>query len=668
MNEPSRNASKVVWMISSREAVWREATQELASIGAVVVAVHWDELDADRGARPDLLLLDLRGGLDPEKERAPLQAPDLVRVPRLMFCDDETVADTVLAGVDWYEAIATVDGAIPWPRVVLRARRMLTQAAEREVLRTERDLAVCARELSGAAVWSVNPDRGLVECSPEIAHELDDPRPNWDRNAWPELLSRVSPGASRQLTLAVEAIAKNGGTREFEHAVRGSVGDNRILLHRMRRLEDGSRTVVGAMTDVTEERESFRRLQKLAHFDGLTGLGTRQHFLSSLTEIVSAASPDAPLSLLYVDLDGLKAINDRMGHRGGDLLLRYAAGRLRGAIRDAPEMPDRVSQAARPVFGRLGGDEFCIVLPQIEVASAESISRRIVEAFRQPFDVMGTHVSATASVGLVASPTDSSIPDELVRYADSAMYEAKRRGGDRYHVYQSSLAKSRDRHQELRDRLCDALEQGEIEVHYQPRIQVRNGCVAGAEALMRWNSPEFGRVSPSEFIPLAEEAGLIGELGNFVLDQACRDVRRFDDEGIDPIRISVNVSGVQLMEPDYGANLFSALQESGADPSRIEIEVTESVALFGLDRVATLLREVRTTGVHVALDDFGTGYSSLGVLLDLPLDCLKLDQSVIRDLHTNPDATSVIRAMIVMGHSLGLSVVAEGVTEPSQEQ
>ena len=667
MSEPSHNLSAVVWVVTAREALWREAAEALAPIGASVVAVHWDELTADRDARPDLLLLDLRGGLDPEKDTAPLEAADLLRVPRLLLCDDEPAVDTVLAGADRDDAIAAIDGVISWRRVGLQVMRMLARVAEFNALRAERDLAVCARELSGAAVWVVDPDRGLVECSAEIAAELDDRQTPWERSAWPELLGRISSGASRQLTLAVEMIAKQGGTRAVEHSVRGPSGEDRILLHRIRRLDDGSRTVVGAMIDVTEERESFRSLQKLAHFDGLTGLVTRHHFLAKLSEAVGSATAEAPLSILYIDLDGLKAVNDRMGHRGGDLLLRYAAGRLRNAVRDAPELPDRVREAERPILGRLGGDEFSVILPGIDRCRAERMSARIVEAFREPFEVMGARVVATTSVGVAEAPLDTRIPDELVRYSDAAMYEAKRQGGDRCHLYHASLAETRNRHREVRERLRGAIENGELEVHYQPRICLRNGRVVSAEALMRWNSLDLGRVSPSEFIPLAEEAGLIGALGELALDQACRDVRRFDEAGLDPIRISVNVSGIQLMEPNYGPNLFCALQESGVDPSRIELEVTESVALYGLDRVATLLREVRTTGIHVALDDFGTGYSSLGVLLELPLDCLKLDQSVVRDLHTNPDAASVVRAMIVMGHSLGLSVVAEGVSEPSQE-
>ncbi|MCP5055543.1 MAG: EAL domain-containing protein [bacterium] len=668
MTEPSCKPPMIVWVVTAQEGVWREAAEALKPIGASIVAMHWDEMAEDLGARPDLLLLDIRGGLDPEKEPRPLRGPSRERVPRLLLCEDEALVDTVLAGDDHHEAIAAVDGAVPWHRVIARSKRMMALSAELSTLRSEHDLAVCARELSGTAIWTLDPDRGLVECSSEIAAELGEEQRQWERNDWPTLLSSISSSATRQLTQAVEAIARRGGTGTVEHSVRGASGEERILLHRIRRLEYGSRKVVGAMFDVTEERESFRKLQKLAHFDGLTGLVTRHHFLSKLGEAVGSSSSENPVSLLYIDLDGLKAVNDRMGHRGGDLLLRYAAGRLRNAIRDTPEIPSRVCESERPVLGRLGGDEFSVILPTIDRASAERLAAQVVDAFREPFEVMGVRLTATASVGIAGAPLDSIIPDELVRYADAAMYEAKGQGGDRWHAYRPSLAESRDRRRDVRDRLRAALEAGELEVHYQPRIRLRNGHVASAEALMRWNSPELGRVSPAEFIPLAEEAGLIGALGQFALDHACQDLRRFDDAGIEPIRISVNVSGAQLMEPGYGEKLFCTLQESGVDPSRVELEVTESVALLGLDRVAQLLREVRTTGVHVALDDFGTGYSSLGVLLDLPLDCLKLDQSVIRDLHTNPDAASVVRAMIVMAHSLGLSVVAEGVTEPSQVQ
>ncbi len=668
MPNPCTRSSPVVWVVSADETLWREAATALEALDAATVTFHWEELGAGRPARPDLLLLDVRGGVDPEKHREPLPAEGRYRAPRLLLCDEEEAAEEGLVAFPHDDVVAAPGGAVPWPRVCLRARRLLARAAELAALRTERDTAVCARELAGAASWSVDPDSGWVECSEEIASALDDAGPWRQGPEWERLLALLSPGARRHLTDTIGDVVRKGGTRVVEHAVRGPSGGTRTLLHRVRRLEEGSRRVVGAMLDVTDERESFRQLQKLAHFDALTGLVTRHHFLSRLSEALTQTGADAPLGLLYVDLDGLKNVNDRMGHRGGDLLLRYAAARLRRAVRDAPEVPNRVLEAERPILGRLGGDEFAVFLPGLDRDQAVSVAIRVVDSFREVFEVMGGRVAATASVGVAAAPGDAEAADELIRHADAAMYEAKNQGGDRSHLYEPSLARSRNRRRELRDHLRAAIERGELGVRYQPRVQLRSGRVAGAEALMRWTSPELGRVSPAEFIPVAEEAGLIGALGDLALEQACRDVHRFDEAGLDAIRLSVNVSGAQLMEPDYGPNLFCALQESGVDPSRIELEVTESVALFGLDSVAALLREVRTAGVHVALDDFGTGYSSLGVLLDLPLDCLKLDQSVIRDLHMNPDAASVVRAMIVMGHSLGLSVVGEGVSEPSQER
>jgi predicted signal transduction protein with EAL and GGDEF domain len=320
------------------------------------------------------------------------------------------------------------------------------------------------------------------------------------------------------------------------------------------------------------------------------------------------------------------------------------------------------------VLGRLGGDEFIASLPGLDRGAASRVAEALVEAFREPFQVSGKRINATVSVGVAVAPHDAGIADELVRHADAAMYEAKRRGGDCRDVYRGELDRHHSRRREVRERLRHALVAGELEMHYQPRIQLRSGRLVGIEALMRWESPELGRVSPAEFVPIAEETGLIDRLGSFAIEQACHDLRRLDQAGLTDLRVSVNVSGAQLMEQGYGSKLFSAIQAAEAEPSRIELEVTESVALYGLQDVAGLLREVRNAGLYVSLDDFGTGYSSLSVLLDLPLDCLKLDQSLVRDLHMNPDAASVVRAMILLAHSLGLTVVAEGVTEEAQEQ
>ncbi|MAE95174.1 MAG: hypothetical protein CL910_10990 [Deltaproteobacteria bacterium] len=657
-----------VWVLTVQEALWPEAADALGMAGYATVAAHWDDLAELEASRPDLVLVDLRDDEEPEKMLGQLDDhPGAARAPRLVLASSASQADALEIGLDPpTDFVLAQEVSLPWDAIRARLRRLLGLQLRAREVRHEWELADCARELTGAAAWSLDPEQGTYTCSAEIARQLDH-RADWPEEQWSELLDHLPVEARADMRRAVTRIAEKGGTASFEHAIEVPGGERRVLLHRLRRLAGEGSALVGAVLDVTEERESFHRLQQLAHFDSLTGLMTRYHFLTHLAKALADETVHS-LAILFLDLDGLKRVNDSLGHRGGDVLLRQTAERLRAVLRAAPELPNLATESERPVLGRLGGDEFIASLPGLDRGAASRVAEALVEAFREPFQVSGKRINATVSVGVAVAPHDAGIADELVRHADAAMYEAKRRGGDCRDVYRGELDRHHSRRREVRERLRHALVAGELEMHYQPRIQLRSGRLVGIEALMRWESPELGRVSPAEFVPIAEETGLIDRLGSFAIEQACHDLRRLDQAGLTDLRVSVNVSGAQLMEQGYGSKLFSAIQAAEAEPSRIELEVTESVALYGLQDVAGLLREVRNAGLYVSLDDFGTGYSSLSVLLDLPLDCLKLDQSLVRDLHMNPDAASVVRAMILLAHSLGLTVVAEGVTEEAQEQ
>ncbi len=660
--------SPVVWVISAREGLWTEVAEALAESGHTTVAVHADELCETQGPRPDVVLVELAEGESSTKFLEPLEVHAVAcQAPRLFLAAEVGQVDGHPADLDpLTDFLVAEPGALDPGLLRVRATRLL--AMHRAELERGRQLllAESARELAGASSWSLEPETGEFRCSWEIGSVLEN-RSLWGRDELPGLASRLPPEDRRQLSDAVTKVAREGGQGTLEHRVVRAPGDARYLLQRFRRIGTPTGTVVGVVLDVTEERQSVHRLQQLAHFDSLTGLVTRHQFLTKLAETLEAAGQNSPVSLLYLDLDGLKRVNDTLGHRAGDILLRQTSDRLRKAVRESEAIGAAVADGERPILGRMGGDEFTVLLPGVSPADARTVANGLVEAFRPPFEISGKRVTATVSVGLAASPTDGSKADELVRHADAAMYESKGSGGDKIEVYRPELDRSRSRRREVLERLKEAVRNRGLELHYQPRIELRTGRLVGAEALMRWNCEELGRVSPAEFIPIAEESGLIEEIGHFAIEQACSDIRLLDQAGLDDVRISVNVSGAQLMEEGYGFKLFSALQTAGTPPERIELEVTESVALFGLDRVAGLIREIRSTGMYVALDDFGTGYSSLGVLVDLQVDCMKLDQSLIRDMHMNPDAASVIRAMIVMAHSLGIGVVAEGVTEEAQE-
>jgi len=409
-----------------------------------------------------------------------------------------------------------------------------------------------------------------------------------------------------------------------------------------------------------------RRLKDLGHYDALTGFMARQVFLDGAARVFAdELGQELPISLLHINLDGFRRANDRHGHWFGDQILRQASERLRRATRYSARVPPAESEWHVPRFGRVGADEFTLLLPGIPSEEAGRLAHELVAALSVPFEVEGQSASVTASIGIATAPDDGRDPGALLRNADIALYQAKLAGGDRAKIYTASTGDAVRRKTSIEFGLRTALERNELELYYQPRYRTRTGRITGAEALVRWNSPSLGQVSPGDFIPVAEDAGLIVPLGEWVMRELCRYLQRWEQAGAD-LRFSFNVSGAQLLHEDLHTKLLAALRETGVAPNHVELEVTESVAIEHMAGAVEILRKLQETGVHIALDDFGTGYSSLAVLIDLPLDTLKLDQSIVSGLGSNPDVASVAGAMIGMAHSLGLSVVAEGVETEGQ--
>ncbi len=673
LGSPDTNTGSVhavLWVVSAREGLWSEAADALGGSDFTTVAVHSDELRETEAPTPAAILIELPDGEQPSKVLTDLDRnPASAEAPRLIAASSTGQADAIDAAPDRVTDFLVVGAeGISWPEVRTRLRLLVAAQHSRREMAADADWARAAADLSGEGSWSLDTETQTFRVSPALAQPFEG-RDRWRLQDVDIVLESIPESARRELMQTAGRIIRDGGTATYEHRVTRGPDQSTYWLHRIRRTGGPGSPVVGVLLDVTDERLSVHRLKQLAHFDSLTGLVTRHHFLTQLADALErSAQEEGTVSLLYLDLDGLKRVNDSLGHRAGDLLLRQTAERVRRTVRESPEVPSCADDSERPILGRMGGDEFIVMFPELDADAAGRVGEALVEAFTEPFEVSGKRVSATASIGLAASIGGGRAEaDELVRHSDAAMYEAKSRGGNRTEVYRSELDRHHSRRREVRERLKEAIQEERLELHYQPRIELRTGRLVGAEALMRWNCPHLGRVAPSEFIPISEETGLIEPIGQFAIDRACQDIHALDAAGFDDLRISVNVSGAQMMEEDYGTRLFSSLQAAGTHPSRIELEVTESVALFGTEQVVNLLREIRSTGMYVSLDDFGTGYSSLGVLLDLPIDCMKLDQSLVREMHMNPDAASVIRAMILMAHGLGLSVVAEGVTEESQE-
>ncbi len=410
-----------------------------------------------------------------------------------------------------------------------------------------------------------------------------------------------------------------------------------------------------AFSDISAIREAEAQLNHLAYHDALTGLGNR-HLLGECldTEIDRARRSGMPLVLLFIDLDGFKTINDTLGHAVGDALLKEVAMRLRGATR-------RSDTAVR-----LGGDEFFIIAPDIaRVEDAAALAEKLLQAIATPIEVGGEQLVVSGSIGIAIFPANGDDADFLIRAADSAMYDAKARGRNRYCFYAPDMAERALERMTIEQGLRRALEREHFEVHYQPVIALDDRRVIGFEALVRWRHPERGLVGPDRFIPVAEECGLIEPIGRWVLRSACEQGARWLAEGHAPSQMAVNVSVRQFGAEDFVHSVQTVLAETGFPPAQLELEITESV-LQEIEHSQHVLDALKVLGIRIAIDDFGTGFSSLSLLKHLPIDRLKIDRSFVRDLPHDANDAAITRAIVGLSHTLELEMTAEGIETEAQ--
>jgi diguanylate cyclase (GGDEF)-like protein/PAS domain S-box-containing protein len=405
------------------------------------------------------------------------------------------------------------------------------------------------------------------------------------------------------------------------------------------------------LRDITEQKRTQQIIETMAYQDPLTKLPNRRLFMERLElRLTQNRNNEDLLAVLFIDLDRLKTVNDSLGHAVGDLLIQHVAERLSKCIRD------------EDVLARLGGDEFAILLPDLKDPSvATKVAKRILQSFKQPFLLNGQEFFTSASIGIAYAPEHGNDVETLIRNADTAMYEVKYNGKDDYRVYQPDVGYHQKKRFELETALYEALQRDEFVLYYQPRIETKTGKPTGVEALLRWNHPKLGIIPPSEFIPIAEESGLIIPIGEWVLKQACSQIKQWQREGLPPFRVSVNVSARQFQRSNILETVQAVLAERELSPHWLEIEITEGTLMQNEWSTISTIQALIDIGVHISIDDFGTGYSSMSYLKQFKIQTLKIDRSFISGVPNNSDNAAISKALINLAHSLNMNVVAEGV-------
>ncbi|MEN8802710.1 MAG: EAL domain-containing protein [Thiogranum sp.] len=626
---------------------------------------------------PDIVLLDVEmpimdGFTACEKLRRRKRAD---HIPVLMVTGLEDITSVNRA----YDAGATdfITKPINWPVLGHRIRYMLRSSE------TLVELAYTVRELHASRVRLTNAQRIAQLGNWEIDTETI--TMSWSEEVYRILgveQERVTPSLAALLGLVHEEdreqvrhwfslALKTGGGHSINYRV---VSPRGRLCNVFQQVEaiidlDGNVTQLhGTLQDTTERQKFEDKIRELAYFDSLTGLPNRESFLMHVDQSIKSASRHKhELAALFLDLDNFKRINDTLGHTIGDLLLKAIAERLQECLRSSDIVGHDTDYVSTNMVSRFGGDEFTMLLTEIHNSDvAAVVSQRVMESLMRPLNLAGHEVVVTPTIGIAIFPEDGNNSEVLFRNADTAMYAAKRNGKNQFQFYNKAMNANAKERLMMESQLRNALENKELQLHYQPQMELDNGRVVGVEALLRWQNKKLGNVPPDTFIPIAEDSGLIIPIGEWVLRTACTQLKAWQDTGVLIERVAVNISVRQFMHPRFFELVKQVIEDTGLDAESLELEITESLLMQDVETAIHLLRELKAIGIQLAIDDFGTGYSSLSYLKRYPIDRLKVDKAFVQDITTNFQDAAITKAVIAMGNNMDLRVIAEGVETEEQ--
>lgn len=669
----SRTAAPLLWISGQPGNIpdwlhqWEGCPFRLTSTGFGEPA-----LQAFQTGRPRLVVLDVchsSGGVDGLDTLRDLRAVDPEHEVPILFltCQEEPekVEDAFQAGATDFATRTTCPDLLRH-----RLRYLARTAGIASDLRDSQTRLTSAQRVARIGYWEWDLEREEIWCSEELQRMVGE-APKKAKTALEGFLRLVHPeDLERVRSTMMECLHQQKGYR-IDHRILTPDGEVLAVEQDVQVFHDpqtGKPRAMGVVLDVTTRWVFQDQYQRIAYFDRVTGLPNRTQFVEKVAQWIDRAEQvDEGMAMIWLDLDHFVRVNDTMGHGSGDHLLRQLGERMQSGLREMQQHPDWVKphgEVVEPALFHVGSDEFVAVLPQLTVPenfvlAVETLQERISEAMH----IDGRELIITSSAGVSFFPQDGRDVETLMRKSGSAMNRVKRNGRNGYAVFKDEYLERASRFLAIESEMRKSIDEGQFLLHYQPKVNLLTGRVEGMEALVRWQHPDLGIVSPDDFIHVAEQCGLIVPLGRWVLKRALLDVARWNAEGKDPLQVSVNVSGAQLKEPGFAEVVTELIEETGVPVQQIELELTEGLLMTDADYSVRILTQLNELGVGVALDDFGTGYSSLSYLTRFPISTLKIDRSFVNNLTSHRGNAAIVSATIALAHSLRMHVVAEGVEE-----